>query len=149
MSRFLMFQILIGFVLTAPAWSHDNQSSSLSTPMVLENILQDIRELSHPTYRGRQAGTDGGLQSANYLVDRFRSLGLQPVNRFLAQERNFHWLQQQPMTAVQLLEPAMATLSLVNANQSSMTMSLVPGQDVLPVLDSPAARITACMQPRS
>lgn len=111
--------------------------------MVLENILQDIRELSHPTYQGRQAGTDGGLQSANYLVDRFRSLGLQPVNRFLEQERDFHWLQQRSLTAVQLQEPATITLSLLGSNPSSMTMSLAPGQDILPVLDSPATRITA------
>ncbi|MDH3503178.1 MAG: M20/M25/M40 family metallo-hydrolase [Nitrospirota bacterium] len=144
MLRFLIVQILIGLALTAPALGLDNQSSSSpSTSMVIENILQDIRELTHPTYQGRQAGTDGGLHSANYLVDRFRSLGLQPVNRFLEQEPHFHWLQQRSMTAVQLLESAMITLSLVNSNQSSMTMSLVPGPDILPVLDSPATRITA------
>lgn len=109
----------------------------------IPRIMEDILTLSSPRFQGRQAGTDGGLQSANYLVDRFRSLGLQPVNRVLEQERAFHWLQQRPMTAVQLLEPATINISLVHSNESSMTMSLVPGQDILPVLDSPATRITA------
>jgi len=127
-----------------PAWSRDHQSSlSPTTPIVIENILQDIRELSHPTYQGRQAGTDGGLQSATYLMDRFQSLGLQPVTPLSEQERDVQWFQQQSMTAVQLQEPATITLSLVDPNQSSMTISLVPGQDILPILDSPATRMTA------
>ncbi|HBP90417.1 MAG TPA: M20/M25/M40 family metallo-hydrolase [Nitrospirales bacterium] len=143
MARVLLFQILVGFALTVPAWSGGDQTfASPSTSMVLENILRDIGELSHPRFQGRQAGTDGGLQSANYLVDRFRSLGLQPVNGISEQGRDVPWLQQQPMTAVQLLEPAIISLSLVDSNLS-MTMSLVPGQDALPILDSPATRATA------
>jgi Peptidase family M28 len=144
LSRFLIVQILIGLAFTIPAWSGDDQhSSSPSIPMVIGNIIQDIRELSHPSYQGRQAGSDGSLQSADYLVDRFRSLGLQPANPFLKQEQDFHWFQQRSMTAVQLLEPSTITLSLVHPNQTSMTMSLVPGQEFLPILDSPSTRTTA------
>ncbi|HNP60849.1 MAG TPA: M20/M25/M40 family metallo-hydrolase [Nitrospirales bacterium] len=143
MLRFLIIQILIGLALTAPALGFDNQfSSSPSIPMDIGNIIQDIRELSHPSYQGRQAGTDGSLQSANYLVDRFESLGLQPGNHFSEQEQDFSWLQQRSLTAVQLLEPATITLSLVDSSQSSMTMSLVPGQEFLPILDSPSTRTT-------
>jgi hypothetical protein len=111
--------------------------------MDIGNIIQDIRELSHPSYQGRQAGTDGSLQSANYLVDRFRSLGLQPGNHPSKQEQYFGWLQQRSLTAVQLLEPTTITLSLVNSNQQSMIMSFVPGQEFLPILDSPSTRTTA------
>lgn len=111
--------------------------------MDIGNIIQDIRELSHPSYQGRQAGTNGSLQSANYLVDRFRSLGLQPGNYFSKQEQYFSWLQQRSLTAVQVLEPATITLSLVDSGQSSMTMSLVPGEEFLPILDSPSTRTTA------
>ncbi|MDR4483423.1 MAG: M20/M25/M40 family metallo-hydrolase [Nitrospirales bacterium] len=114
-----------------------------SIPMDIGNMIQDIRELSHPSYQGRQAGTDGSLQSAAYLVDRFQSLGLQPANHFLKQEQDFHWFQQRSMTAIQLLEPSTITLSLLHTNQTSMTMSLVPGQEFLPILDSPSTRTTA------
>lgn len=144
MLRFLIVQILIGLALTAPALGFDNQTSSPpSIPMDIGNIIQGIRELSHPSYQGRQAGTDGSLQSANYLVDRFRSLGLQPGNHYSKQEPYFSWLQQQSLTAVQVLEPATITLSLVDSSQSSMTMSLVPGDEFLPILDSPSTRTTA------
>lgn len=111
--------------------------------MDIGSIIQDIRQLSHPSYQGRQAGTDGSLQSANYLVDRFRSLGLRPGNHLSKQDQYFGWLQQRPLTAVQLLEPATITLSLVKSNQSSMIMSFVPGQEFLPILDSPSTRTTA------
>lgn len=144
MLQLLIVQILIGLGLTTLALGFDKQSSSSpSIPMDIGNIIQDIRELSHPSYQGRQAGTDGSLQSASYLVDRFRSLGLQPVNGISEQDRSVNWLQQQSMPAVQLLEPAIISLSLVDSNQSSMTMSLLPGQDILPILDSPATRATA------
>lgn len=111
--------------------------------MDIGNIIQDIRELSHPSYQGRQAGTDGSLQSANYLVDRFRSLGLQPGNHFSKQEQYFSWLQERSLTAVQLIESATITLSLVHSSQSSMWMSLVPGEEFLPILDSPSTKTTA------
>lgn len=111
--------------------------------MEIGNIIKDIRELSHPSFQGRQAGTDGSLQSANYLVDRFRSLGLQPGHHLSKHEQYFSWLQQRSLTAVQLLEPATITLSLVDSSQSSMTMALVPGQEFLPILDSPSTRTTA------
>ncbi len=144
MLRFFIGQILIGLAITAPALGFDNQSSSSpSIPMDIGNIIQDIRELSHPSYQGRQAGTDGSLQSANYLADRFRSLGLQPPNHLIKQEQDFNWFQQRSLTAVQLLEPATISLSLVDSSQSSMTMSLVPGQEFLPILDSPSTRTTA------
>ncbi|MEO6202584.1 MAG: M20/M25/M40 family metallo-hydrolase [Nitrospirales bacterium] len=144
MLRFLIVQILIGLALTAPALGFDNQSSSSpSIPMDIGNIIQDIRELSHPSYQGRQAGTNGSLQSANYLVDRFRSLGLQPGNHFPKHEQYFSWLQQRSLTAVQVLEPATITLSLVDSGQPSMTMSLVPREEFLPILDSPSTRTTA------
>lgn len=139
-----MVQFLMGLALIPPVWGFDYQPSSPPTiPLVLENIIQDIRELSHSSYQGRQAGTVGSLQSADYLVDRFRSLGLQPANHVSKQEQNFHWLQQQFMTAVQLREPSTITLSLLGPNQTSMMMSLVPGHEFLPILDSPSTRTIA------
>lgn len=144
MLRFPIVQILIGLALTTPVLGLDHQPSSFpSIPLVIGNIIQDIRELSHPSYQGRQAGTDGSLQSADYLVDRFRSLGLQPANHVTKHEQDFHWLQQRFITAVQLLEPSTLTLSLIGANRTPMTMSLVPGQEFLPILDSPSTRTTA------
>ncbi|GJL68029.1 MAG: M28-family zinc peptidase [Nitrospirales bacterium] len=144
MLRFLIVQILIGLTHMAPASGFDNQSSSSpSIPLDIGNIIQDIRELSHPSYQGRQAGTAGSLQSANYLVDRFESLGLQPGNQFSEQEQYFSWLQQRPLTAIQVLEQATIILSPVDSGDSSMTVSLVPGDEFLPILDSPSTRTTA------
>ncbi len=144
MLRSPIVQFVIGLVLTTPAWGFDHQPASFSSvPVVIENIIQDIRELSHPVYQGRQAGTDGSLQSADYLVDRFKSLGLQPASHFSKQEQARNWLQQRSMTAVQLLEPSTITLSLIHANRPSMTMTLLPGHEFLPILDSPSSRTIA------
>ncbi|GJL58476.1 MAG: peptidase M28 [Nitrospirales bacterium] len=144
MLRSPIAQFLIGLILTTPAWGFDHQPSLFSSvPVVIGNIIQDIRELSHPVYQGRQAGTHGSLQSADYLVDRFKSLGLQPASHFSKQEQDSNWFQQRSMNAVQLLEPSTITLSIIHANRPSMTMTLIPGQEFLPILDSPSTRTIA------
>lgn len=143
MGKFLHFCLLVGFVFTAPpAWSVGQPASSV-VPITIENILQDIRELSHPKYHGRQAGTEGGLESAHYLAKRFHSLGLVPVSDFGKHPQDVNWFQQLPHTAIQIGDQAVITLSLFDSNSSSLTHSLIPGQDFLPVLDSPAATLTA------
>ncbi|MGD9850174.1 MAG: M28 family peptidase [Nitrospirales bacterium] len=143
MGKIFNFCILVGFVLTvAPVWSLGQFSSSIE-PIAIESILRDIRELSHPKYHGRQAGTEGGLESAHYLAKRFRSLGLVPVNGLTKHMQDANWFQQQPHTAIQIGDQAVMTLSLFDSNSLPIKYSLIAGQDFLPVLDSPAAKLTA------
>lgn len=144
MYKFLHFCLLVGSLFTgSQAWGLHSSSSTSTESIAVESILQDIRELSHPKYHGRQTGTEGGDHSAHYLVKRFRALGLVPVNNSGEQARKGHWFQRQPHTWSQLGNPAIMTLSVLDANRLSSTYSSVPGQDFLPVLDSPATRLTA------
>ncbi|MDR4493651.1 MAG: M20/M25/M40 family metallo-hydrolase [Nitrospirales bacterium] len=144
MRKFLNFCLFVGILLTdPPTWGSGSSSSTTTESIAVERILQDIQELSHPKYHGRQAGTESGWKSAQYLVSRFRSLGLVPVRRFGEHKQNGTWFQQRPHTAIQLGDPAVVTLSPLDSNPSSMPRSLIPGQDFLPVLDSPSAKLTA------
>src|ERR1700690_2512469 len=44
-----------------------------------KRYLEDVKTLSAPALEGRGAGTKGIALAANYIEDRYRSLGLQPA----------------------------------------------------------------------
>lgn len=44
------------------------------------HVLKDLKELSSDKYEGRETGTKGGEMAANYILDRFNSLGLEKYN---------------------------------------------------------------------
>lgn len=144
MRKFLNLCLLIGILFAVSrAWGFNSSSSTPTESIAVERILEDIRELSHPRFQGRQTGTEGGITSAHYLVNRFHALGLVPAGDPEKQIRESHWFQQQPHTSRQVGNPAIMTISYFDQNLSSSTYSLLPGQDFLPVLDSPATSLTA------
>lgn len=138
-----LFQILTGAFLTLPAGGFPSPvpDTPLSSIRV-ENIMEDIRQLSHPQYQGRQAGTDGGVEAAYFIADRFQTLGLQPGHRSTQSDQDMTWFQERPITSIHLRNPATITLSMLGRSSESLSIPLVPGQDFLPVLDSPTTNIT-------
>jgi hypothetical protein len=138
-----LFQCLAGFFPTVPAGGFPSPvpDTPLSSIMV-ENIMEDIRHLSHSQYQGRQTGTAGGVLTANFIAERFQTLGLQPGHRSTQSDQAMTWFQEQPITSIHLREPARITLSLLGRHSEYLTFPLTPGQDFLPVLDSPTTNIT-------
>jgi len=132
--RYSFIFFLTGLLYVDPSWSVTHQSSHHS--IAVERILQDIRELSHPRYAGRQTGTEGGRQSANFVLNRFAALGLKPGESGSADERSSVWTQQQPVHALKLSPRASMVLSGVNPTQTVRPVELQPGKDFLPILDS-------------
>ena len=106
----------------------------------IDRILADIRELSSPFYQGRQAGTDGGNQSAHFLAKRFRALGLKPA---YPSTNPKPWYQQSPITATKILSPTILTLTPTSLRERNQSLTCQIGRDYLPVLDSPGANVLA------
>lgn len=132
--RFSLFFFLTGLLFVGPSLSLPHQSSSSS--IAVERILQDIRELSHPRYAGRQTGTEGGWQSANFVLKRFAALGLKPGWAGSTEEGIPVWTQQQSVHALQVSPLARVVLSAVSSTQTVRPVELQPGTDFLPILDS-------------
>ncbi len=137
---FLAIPILGLFVLhlVGPASAQTNQDR-----IQTEHIMADIRELSSLIYGGRQAGTDGGNQSAYYVVQRFQKLGLQPAYPTTSQQSSSTWIQQSPLRAPQIQPPILITLSPTGTKNKRISFKLEVGKDFLPILDSPSVNVTA------
>ncbi|MDH5562483.1 MAG: hypothetical protein OEY91_02520, partial [Nitrospirota bacterium] len=69
--------ILIGCWNASWGWGMDSPPPNKGRNHVqFERILKDIEELSSPGFQGRQAGTNGGEESARFITKRFKVLGL-------------------------------------------------------------------------
>ena len=144
----ILVLVLSGISL-ALSTSANGQDDSLQLPHIplpsiqVNRILNDIRELSHTKYQGRQAGTDGGRQSADFIAKRFHTLGLKPIRQSPQLTTNDDWFHEHPLTATQVGSPALISLSFVGVDQTWKTRHLTPGPEVLPALDSPSASLMA------
>ncbi len=103
-------------------------------------ILVDVTQLSHARFSGRLTGTTDDLESATYVADRFRDLGLQPAG---TDSLPFHparelWAQTMPVNTGWIRTPAELVLSFTNT-----LITAREGFDFLPALDSPSAKIRA------
>ncbi len=76
----------------------------------LQEVLQDIAELSSPKYQGRLAGTAGGEQSAHFIAERFETLGLAPVVQNIDESSDQQWFQNFPLTATKVLPPTLVEI---------------------------------------
>lgn len=101
---------------------------------------QMVGELSASAFRGRQSGTDQDLQSARYVADQFRALGLREggdtdlpsttsPNRFA---------MTVPVPVTRITEVPHLVVST-----DTGTLSAQHGTDFLSMLDSPAVKVTA------
>ena len=144
MAFFNISIILLGFVINSQALGIDSAMALKTKPTIhLEHILNNIVSLSHPKFQGRQAGTTGGGNSAQFIAERFEALGLAPVNQGINQQSIQQWLQVTPLTATQLLAPAQINFFSNNNPSKKASTPLQIGKDYLPILDSPAVNLTA------
>ena len=108
----------------------------------LPRMMRDIRVLSHPEFAGRQAGSEGGRRSAEYVAERFEELGLTPAGQERIGTQRRAWGQTGPVTVTRIEAPA--TLAFSFSGESAPGV-IVPqlGSQFLPVLDSPSINLTA------
>jgi hypothetical protein len=102
--------------------------------------IQTVRELSASAFRGRQTGTDEDRLSAVYIADQFQRVGLRPAGTQAlppADNPNAFALST-PVSVTIIEEPPRLTISTESDTQSAQH-----GPDFLPVLDSPAVKVTA------
>ena len=110
----------------------------------IPRIMEDILTLSSPRLQGRQAGTPGGEQAANFVAQRFHTLGLHPLFDADQGTHPGQWRQQSSVTASQLLGPAhVAFFPIGGSNTHHPPLLAIPGRDFLPILDSPSVNLTA------
>ena len=143
---FHFFYLMI-FLLTwsnSPAWGIDSLINLKKEKDISpDHILKDIGEFSSPKFQGRQAGTPGGEKSAHFVAKRFKALGLTPVIQETNQPSVQQWYQSTPLTATQLLAPALVNIFPTQNQGNSPSRSLQIGKDYIPVLDSPAVNLTS------
>ncbi len=63
------FRLTLSLLLLLAVCGHAQQLDSAT-------LIQDIRTLASPEFAGRKPGTEGHQKAANYIVQRFESLGL-------------------------------------------------------------------------
>jgi hypothetical protein len=107
------------------------------------HMLADITQLSSARYKGRQAGTLGGRHSADFVAARMKELGLLPAGQWEKGGATPSWFQQEPVRAPLFPNMALLEFSVLQGEQRSRDVIPELGKDFLPVLDSPAIKITA------
>jgi hypothetical protein len=108
-----------------------------------ERMLADITELSGPTFRGRQTGTDQDRESATFVSNRFSSLRLHRSAASPAESQTNplpqrEWKQTAPVTTRTIQSDPVLRIDLT---QDHPPLSM--GTDFLPILDSPSADVRA------
>ncbi len=119
------------------------ESPTGEDPLQVTRIMEDILILSSPRFQGRQAGTPGGEQSAEFVAQRFRALGLHPPHTIDKGEISGSWRQRWPLTATQVLDPAHVSFFLSGPSTLHNPLLAIPGKDFLPTFDSPSVNVTA------
>jgi hypothetical protein len=101
-------------------------------------MLADVRRLTE--FNGRQTATVDDVQSARYVADRFKALGLQPAGSETLEGETEPWVMTAPASAISINEGALLSFDLVGEQVTGRL-----GEDYLPVLDSPSVTVTAPM----
>ncbi len=114
---------------------HNNVSPQTS------RILQNIKKLSNERFKGRQAGTSGGEQSARFVANQYKAMGLLPIKPATNEPSTFQWFQDSPLTGRHILSPALVNIFSTQNPGQRPSASLQIGKDYLPILDSPAVNL--------
>src|SRR5690242_14860930 len=114
---------LIGTVAVSTAWSQAVEPKRLS---------DTVRVLASDEFEGRSPGTPGETKTVNYLVETFRTLGLEPGG-----ERG-GWTQDVPLLRTQLETPRVLQMTV-----KGQLRPLTQSKDVYlsTVQDAPTAAI--------
>jgi Zn-dependent M28 family amino/carboxypeptidase len=90
-----------------------------------------VKTLASDSFQGRAPGTPGEKATVAYLVDQFRSLGLQPAGE------NGGWLQSVP-----LVHNVAGAPRLLEIKFGAATLPLLVGRDINPQTARPVSRVT-------
>lgn len=85
-----------------------------------DNLMPIVAELSHPKYRGRQAGTRGYNEAAQHVAAEFEKFGLKPAV-------NGSWFQELQVETNEIRDP----LRLVLHSPNGKKIDFQPGKDFL------------------
>ena len=109
----------------------------------VQNMLDDIHTLSSSQFEGRQAGTEGGKRSADFVARRMEQLGLAPAE-LNGTDGSSTWFQERPISAIQVDSSPTLQFSVVSGNNHQLVLTTPTfGTDFLPILDSPSVNVTA------
>ena len=140
-----MGAVLLGFLLTAwpvsalaePARAQSALNKALEG-VSGSRMLADVARLSRSEFNGRQTGTVDDVQSARFVGDRFRALGLHPAGTEGLSPGGPAWGMSTAVTTTQI---SGSTHLEFSAGSTSLPAQI--GIDYLPVLDSPSVNVTA------
>ncbi len=77
--RLTSFLLLAVFVLAAQVGAAQQKVFDFSQEEVISRLKDDIYTLASDEFEGRDAGTEGEKKAAEYIKDRFREAGLEPL----------------------------------------------------------------------
>ncbi|MEJ8757075.1 M28 family peptidase [Pontibacter sp. H259] len=80
----MIYRIILGAMLALPLAGHAQKSLLQSG-----QLLKDIRILSADSLEGRLTGTKGSIMAQDYIINRFKEIGLQPYNNSYKQAFTF------------------------------------------------------------
>jgi len=72
--------LAITFFVISSAWAQDPEVQSALSTLSPDQLLNHIKVLASDEYEGRGPGTAGEQKTVDYLIQQFKSLGLQPGN---------------------------------------------------------------------
>jgi len=107
------------------------------------HMHKDVQRLSHPDFKGRQTGTEGGRRSAEFVAARFDALGLMPAGHAAIGRHHKPWAQTRAIAITSIGAPTMVEWSTLILDRPSRSVSLHLNGDYLPVFDSPSVNVTA------
>jgi hypothetical protein len=106
-------------------------------------MMADVTELSGPSFRGRQTGTEQDRDSATFVINRFNALRLHrslaaPADSLTNPLPQREWTQAAPVMTKTIQDEPLLRIGLTQ-DQPPLRI----GTDFLPILDSPSADVRA------
>jgi Zn-dependent M28 family amino/carboxypeptidase len=119
-------------LLVAPILSLSSISLAAppSTPIDPSQMSATVKTLASDAFQGRAPGTAGEARTVAYLIDRFRTLGLQPGGE------NGDWIQKVP-----LIHNVAGTPARLEVRVGGSTVTLLAGRDINPQTARPVSRV--------
>jgi hypothetical protein len=107
-----------------------------ASPIDPAQLSATVKTLASDAYQGRAPGSPGEAVTVDYLIDRFKSLGLQPGGE------HGGWIQQVPLVHNVAGSPALLELRL-----GARALPLVVGRDINPQTVRATSRVQIAAAP--
>lgn len=108
-----------------------------------DRMLADIKTLSGPTYRGRQAGSPEDETSATFVANRFRELRLERSPASLPDRMTNPLPMKEWIQTTSTETPTISGTAMLRLTAPKIARALKAGMEFLPILDSPSANLEA------